>query len=108
VPLDPWLAVAAFAGGAFGVCGAAGELLQRVFYAHAEPHLDPPAASVVVTTGLIAGFALLGPLGGVDPDAVNRLSPRDRVPIVWTVAGDPVLGAGGRPSGNHPTLLVLY
>jgi hypothetical protein len=48
-------------GAVFGVLGAlAGEGLQRVFYAHADTHLDPPAASIVVTTLLIGGLAMLG------------------------------------------------
>jgi hypothetical protein len=46
VPL--WQALLVGAG--FGIVGALfGELLQRIFYAHAETHLDPPAASIVVT-----------------------------------------------------------
>ncbi len=50
-------------GAAFGLVGAlAGELCQRVFYAHADTHLDPPAASIVVSTALIAGLAMAGVL----------------------------------------------
>lgn len=46
-------------GAAFGVVGAlVGELAQRVFYAHADTHLDPPAASIVVTSFLIAVLAM--------------------------------------------------
>lgn len=57
VPL--WQAVLVGAG--FGVVGALfGELLQRVLYAHAETHLDPPAASIVVTSFVIAVLALVG------------------------------------------------
>jgi hypothetical protein len=57
VPLGTALAV----GAAFGVVGAlAGELLQRVLYAHAETHLDPPAASIVVTSLLIGLLAIAG------------------------------------------------
>lgn len=57
VPL--WQAV--LVGAAFGVVGALfGELLQRVLYAHAETHLDPPAASIVVTSFIIAVLALVG------------------------------------------------
>lgn len=53
-------------GAAFGVVGALiGELAQRVFYAHADTHLDPPAASIVVTSFLIALLAIVGVL----PDA---------------------------------------
>jgi hypothetical protein len=48
-------------GAAFGVLGAlAGELCQRVLYAHAATHLDPPAASIVCTSLLIAVLAMLG------------------------------------------------
>lgn len=50
-------------GAAFGVLGALfGELLQRVLYAHAETHLDPPAASIAVTSLLVALFAMAGVL----------------------------------------------
>ncbi|MFB6281136.1 MAG: hypothetical protein ABEH40_03860 [Haloferacaceae archaeon] len=50
-------------GGLFGVAGALlGEALQRALYAHAETHLDPPAASIVVTSALIAALALAGVL----------------------------------------------
>jgi formate hydrogenlyase subunit 3/multisubunit Na+/H+ antiporter MnhD subunit len=57
------LRVALVAGGLFGVVGAlAGECLQRVLYAHAETHLDPPAASIVVTSFLIGVMALAGVL----------------------------------------------
>jgi len=50
-------------GAAFGLVGAlAGELAQRVFYAHAETHLDPPAASIVATSLLIGALAMLGVL----------------------------------------------
>lgn len=49
----------------FGIVGAlAGELAQRVFYAGAETHLDPPAVSIVVTTFFIAVLALSGALPG--------------------------------------------
>ena len=57
VPLE----VALVVGAAFGVVGALfGEVLQRVLYAHAETHLDPPAASIVVTSFLIGVLAILG------------------------------------------------
>lgn len=57
IPLWQALAVGAL----FGLSGAlAGELLQRVFYAHADTHLDPPAASIVVTSFLIALLAMGG------------------------------------------------
>lgn len=48
-------------GAGFGLLGAVfGELLQRVFYAHADTHFDPPAASIVVTSFCIAVLATLG------------------------------------------------
>jgi hypothetical protein len=48
-------------GAGFGLLGAlAGEVLQRVLYAHAETHLDPPAASIVVSTFAIAVLAIVG------------------------------------------------
>lgn len=48
-------------GGLFGVIGALiGELSQRILYAHAETHLDPPAASIVITSFLIALLAMMG------------------------------------------------
>jgi hypothetical protein len=59
VSLLPALAV----GAAFGVLGALlGEVLQRILYAHAETHLDPPAASIVVTSLLIGLLAIAGVL----------------------------------------------
>lgn len=52
-------------GAVFGVLGALlGELAQRVLYAGAETHLDPPAASIVLTTFFIAVLAVLGVLPG--------------------------------------------
>jgi hypothetical protein len=59
VPL--WVALVVGAG--FGIVGALfGEVLQRILYAHAETHLDPPAASIVVTSFLIAVLAMSGVL----------------------------------------------
>jgi len=50
-------------GALFGLLGALiGEVHQRVFYAHASTHFDPPAASIVVTTlimGLLTAAGLL-------------------------------------------------
>ncbi|MFB6156611.1 MAG: hypothetical protein ABEJ34_02060 [Haloferacaceae archaeon] len=61
VPLGTALAV----GTAFGLCGAlAGEALQRVLYARAETHLDPPAASIVVTSLIVGLLAMAGVLPG--------------------------------------------
>lgn len=57
------LADVVFVGAAFGVLGALfGELSQRVLYAGAETHLDPPAASIVLTTFVIAILAIVGVL----------------------------------------------
>lgn len=59
VPLGEALLI----GAGFGIVGALfGEILQRILYAHAETHLDPPAASIVVTSFLIAVLALVGVL----------------------------------------------
>jgi hypothetical protein len=59
VPL--WTALLVGAG--FGVLGALfGEVSQRILYAHAETHLDPPAASIVVTSLCIGLLALAGVL----------------------------------------------
>jgi hypothetical protein len=50
-------------GAAFGVLGALlGELAQRVLYAGAETHLDPPAVSIVLTTFVIALLAVVNVL----------------------------------------------
>ena len=50
-------------GALIGVIGALlGELAQRVCYAHAETHFDPPAASIVLTTLLIALLSFAGVL----------------------------------------------
>ena len=48
-------------GAIFGLIGAlAGEFIQRILYAHADTHLDPPAGSIVVTTALIATLTMIG------------------------------------------------
>lgn len=50
-------------GAIFGVIGAFfGELAQRVFYAHADTHLDPPAVSIVLTSLLIGLLTMFGVL----------------------------------------------
>jgi hypothetical protein len=47
--------------GVFGITGAlTGEVVQRVFYAHADTHFDPPAAAIVVNTFFIAVLAIAG------------------------------------------------
>lgn len=48
-------------GALFGFIAALfGELIQRLFYAHADTHLDPPAAAIVLGTLLIAILAISG------------------------------------------------
>lgn len=48
-------------GALFGLIAAVfGELVQRIFYAHADTHLDPPAAAIVLGTLLIAIFYMSG------------------------------------------------
>jgi len=60
VPAD-----ALIVGTVFGIVGALfGELVERVFYAHGDTHFDPPAASIVMTTFLIAMLGLVGVLPG--------------------------------------------
>ena len=55
--------VAMLVGAAFGVSGAlTGEVIQRVFYAHADTHFDPPAAAILVNTFFIAVLTLAGVL----------------------------------------------
>jgi hypothetical protein len=57
IPLSSALVV----GGVFGVvCALVGELVQRIFYAHADTHFDPPAAAIVVGTFLVAVLAAVG------------------------------------------------
>lgn len=48
-------------GGVFGaISGVVGELAARVFYAHADTHLDPPAVAITVTTLLIGLLVFFG------------------------------------------------
>ena len=55
------LLAALLVGAAFGVVTAlAGELAQRVLYAHADTHVDPPAAAIVVGSFLVALFDIVG------------------------------------------------
>ena len=55
------LLAALLVGAAFGVLTAlAGELAQRVLYAHADTHVDPPAAAIVVGSFLVALLDVLG------------------------------------------------
>ena len=48
-------------GALFGIiAGVFGEVVQRIFYAHADTHLDPPAGAIVMGTFLIVIFYLSG------------------------------------------------
>lgn len=50
-------------GGVFGVLAAlAGELSERVFYAHGDTHVDPPAIAILLLSLLITILATLGVL----------------------------------------------
>ncbi|GAB7008535.1 hypothetical protein [Halorubrum trueperi] len=56
--------VALVIAGLFGVLGAlVGEAFQRVFYAHGDTHVDPPAASIAITHTFIAILSIVGILG---------------------------------------------
>jgi hypothetical protein len=58
---DP--AVAMVIAGVFGVIGAlVGEAFQRVFYAHGDTHVDPPAASIFIVHSLICVLVAAGVL----------------------------------------------
>ena len=66
---DPVSSVSLFGvvtvGAAFGAaCALFGELFQRIFYAHGDTHLDPPAAAIVFGTFLIPVCNVLGILPG--------------------------------------------
>lgn len=57
--LGPGAAV--FIAGIFGLLGALiGEIFQRIFYAHGDTHVDPPAASIFITHSLICLLVILG------------------------------------------------
>ncbi len=59
--LESSMALMLLLGGIFGVIAALfGEFIQRVFYAHADTHFDPPAAAIVLGTLLIAILAMAG------------------------------------------------
>lgn len=54
-----WIAIVVGAG--FGiVTGLVGEVAQRLFYAHGDTHLDPPAVAIVVGTFLVALLDIFG------------------------------------------------
>jgi hypothetical protein len=42
------------------LAGGVGELCGRVLYAHADTHLDPPFAAILLTSFLIALLDILG------------------------------------------------
>ncbi len=51
-------------GGVFGViCALFGEFFQRIFYAHGDTHVDPPAAAITFGTLLIAVLYFAGIFG---------------------------------------------
>lgn len=53
--------VALLVAAVFGVIAAlAGELAQRVLYAHGDTHFDPPAVAIVLTSLLITGLVTAG------------------------------------------------
>ena len=57
--------VALLVGTLFGLVSAlSGEVLQRLFYAHGDTHVDPPAFAIAVNTFAIAVLAMLGVLPG--------------------------------------------
>ncbi len=58
---DQSLSLMLLLGSGFGIMSALfGEWVQRVFYAHADTHFDPPAAAIVMGTFVIAILALAG------------------------------------------------
>ena len=61
--VDPWFAVVVAA--VFGAIAALfGEAFQRVFYAHGDTHVDPPAAAIAFGSLVIAVLYLVGVFGG--------------------------------------------
>jgi len=45
----------------FGLLGAlVGEVIQRIFYAHGDTHVDPPATSIFITHSFLCLLVLLG------------------------------------------------
>ena len=57
--------IALIVAGVFGIYGAlVGEVVQRIFYAHSDTHLDPPAAAIVVGTFTVAVLGIAGVFGG--------------------------------------------
>ncbi|MFB6228580.1 MAG: hypothetical protein ABEH88_08465 [Halobacteriales archaeon] len=57
--VDPALGVAV--AGLFGVIGAlVGEVVERIFYAHGDTHVDPPAASIFINHSFICLLVVAG------------------------------------------------
>jgi len=58
---EPAMLPALVAGALFGIYAAlAGEVIQRIFYAHSDTHFDPPAAAIVIGTFTIGVLYLIG------------------------------------------------
>jgi hypothetical protein len=65
VPTGMNAVIAVVVAGIFGMYGAlAGEVVQRIFYAHSDTHFDPPAAAIVVATLTIVILAIAGVFDG--------------------------------------------
>lgn len=56
----PLLSVLITGAGIGVLCALFGELFQRIFYAHGDTHLDPPAAAIVFGTFVVAVLATFG------------------------------------------------
>jgi len=55
----------------FGLLGAViGEAFQRVFYAHGDTHVDPPAAAITITTFILAILVAAGVFGEIWVSAI--------------------------------------
>ena len=53
--------VALLAAGAFGaVSGLLGEVTQRIFYAHSDTHVDPPAMAIALSMLIVGVLAIIG------------------------------------------------
>ena len=73
VPLISATVAALLAAALFGIVAALlGELAQRVLYAHADTHLDPPMVAILLSSLLITGLAASGVL---DPASVPYPTP---------------------------------
>jgi MFS family permease len=59
--MDMSLSLMLLTGAGFGILAALfGEIIQRIFYSHADTHFDPPAAAIVIGTFIIAILAIAG------------------------------------------------